>query len=401
MNLHSLSSSFNSRNPLLVFLCEFRMFCSLATGSSLRLSPSTSSSAFRVSDRSFVPARVPTPHRSAAVVRRFASNHGFGAKPSSPSSSSPFSSSATTQAAKNELPIPASREEAVSQAAAALAASLSSSSSSNSSSSSLVASAEALSKKRKKASGKAAKGFARPTQPARATIEVPIADESPAATAALAVDLIESLGRREDSKPATRNARLIFGDVDAALTASDLLGDDSPVSVSALDDDDGDGGDDDDSDESGEGEEEAPCSLVVVVAPTPQQAPRAAALLSSKRFRSRDAVLLNAKWEASAPPAGLSGFSAAYAFVPLAIQGFLGATTTAGVMLCARVPGGTPQPLWRIYKDESGRGDFAVVGRSQKRPGPRDIEDAFYNSAAASSPVTKGFAAIRGMLTKK
>ena len=254
-------------------------------------------------------------------------------------------------------------------------------------------------KKGRKGSSKS-QGFARPAQPARATLEVPIADESPTGTAALAVDLIKSLSSSATStsgRAAAAGAWLVFADVDAALAASDLLGEDSPVSVSALDDDDD--GDGEDAAESGE--EAAPCSLLVIVAPTPQQAPRAAALLSSRAFRARDAALLNPGWEASAPPAGLSGFSASYAFVPLAVQGFLGATTTAGVMLCARVAGGPAQPLWRIYKDESGRGDFAVVGRAQKRPGPRDIEDAFYNSAAASSPVTKGVAAIRGMFNKK
>ena len=251
-----------------------------------------------------------------------------------------------------------------------------------------------------KKKGPKTKGFARPTRPARATLEVPVADESPAATAALAVDLLRSLSAASGGSKSTssENARLVFADVDAALAASDLLGEDSPVSVSALDDDD-DGDDGDDGDESGDGGGN-PRSLVIIVAPTPQQAPRAASLLSSKRFRAADAAILNPKWEASAPPAGLSGFSAAYAFVPLAVQGFLGATTTAGVMLCARVPGGPTQPLWRIYRDEGGRGDgFAVVGRSQKRPGQKDIEDAFYNSAAASSPVIKGVSAIRGMFT--
>ena len=324
---------------------------------------------------------------AAAAVVAASSKRGFGAKPSSPSSSSPSPSSTSAQT-KNEPPIPASREEAIAQAATALAASLSSSSFSSS-----LAAAEALvATKTKKGSTK--KGFARPTPPARATLEVPVADESPAATAALAVDLIRSL-----SKAITKNnARLVFGDVDAALAASDLLGEESPVSVSALDDD-------CESDvESGESDEATPYSVLLIVAPTPQQAPRAASLLSSKGFRSSDAAILNAKWEAEAAPAGLSGFSASYAFVPLAVQGFLGATTTAGAMLCARVPGGPSQPIWRIFKDEgsSGRGDnFSVVGRSQRRPGPRDIEDAFYNSAAASSPVTKGVAAIRGMFSKK
>lgn len=353
--------------------------------------PQSTGSAFRKSSLSSkAPPANSSSHRSAGVAAASAvvvvaasSNRGFGAK-ASPSSS--FRSPSSTPP-KNEPPIPASREEAIAQAATALAASLSSSSSSSPS----LAAAEAPSSK-KKGSKSPQEGFARPSQPARASLEVPIADESPAATAALAVDLLRS--RAVPSKTRV-NLRLAFGDVDAALAASDLLSssddNESSVSVSALDDDDDDENDD----------EESPTSLLLIVAPTPQQAPRVASLLSSKKFKTRDAALLNPKWGALAPPAGLPGFQPSYAFVPLAVQGFLGATTTAGVMLCARTPGGPAQPLWRIYKDETGRGDFVVVGRSQKRPGPRDIEDAFYNSAAASSPVTKGVAAIRGMFNNK
>ena len=358
------------------------------------MAPSTCRIARTSSKSLLFSSRAPKPHRrsaaAATAVIVASSNRGFGAKPSS---SSPMSSSSTAQT-KNGPLIPGSRDEAIAQAATALAASLSSSSSSSSSSRSLTA-AEALAAVTKRKGPKGTKGFARPTQPARTTLEVPVADESPAAIAALAVDLLGALSGSGSSKPIASNARLVFADVDAALAASDLLGEESPVSVSALDDDDdADGGSGDNEDGSNEA---SPCSVVIIVAPTPQQAPRAASLLSSKSFRSTDAALLNPKWEASAPPAGLSGFSASYAFVPLAVQGFLGVTTTAGVMLCARVPGGPAQPLWRIYRDEGGGGGFSVVGRSQKRPGPRDIEDAFYNSAAASSPVTKGVAAIRGM----
>lgn len=362
--------------------------------------------------------------RSAAVnsvVVVAASSRGFGAKTQQPSSSS---SSSSATAAKNEPPIPSSREEAIAQAATSLAASLTTSNSSSAttgalSSSLAVEELESLSsssrgkktaakaKKAKRASSSSPQGFGRAA--ARVTLEVPIADESPEATAALAVDLIKELSK--SSPPAAAfSAHLAFGDVDAALAASDLLGPESSTSVSALDDN-----DDEDDDDDGDGDEEegnGPSSsprLLVVIAPTPQQAPRVASLLSSSpskkksngNFRSTDAALLNAKWEASAPPTSLSsGFSTAYAFVPLAVQGFLGATTTSGVMLCARVAGATAQPLWRIYKDEGG-GKFAVVGRSQRRPGPRDIEDAFYNSAAASSPVTKGVAAITGLFNKK
>jgi len=366
------------------------MLLSLTARRSAAGLPQSTGSAFRKSSLSSkAPPANSSSHRSAGVAASSAvvvvtasSNRGFGAKPS-PSSSFPSPSSTPP---KNEPPIPASREEAIAQAATALAASLSSSSSSSPS----LAAAEALSSKKK--GNKSPQGFARPSQPARASLEVPIADESPAATAALAVDLLRS--RAVPSKTRV-NLRLAFGDVDAALAASDLLSssddNESSVSVSALDDDDDEENDD----------EESPNSLLLIVAPTPQQAPRVASLLSSKKFKTRDAALLNPKWEALAPPAGLSGFQPSYAFVPLAVQGFLGATTTAGVMLCARTPGGPAQPLWRIYKDETGRGDFVVVGRSQKRPGPRDIEDAFYNSAAASSPVTKGVAAIRGVFNNK
>jgi hypothetical protein len=67
-------------------------------------------------------------------------------------------------------------------------------------------------------------------------------------------------------------------------------------------------------------------------------------------------------------------------------------------------------PTWFIYKQERGGGGlmgvgggdptFAVVGRSQKRPTVADLEDAFYNASAAASPVTKGVAALKGLVDR-
>ena len=52
-----------------------------------------------------------------------------------------------------------------------------------------------------------------------------------------------------------------------------------------------------------------------------------------------------------------------------------------------------------MFKAAGGGGGGAVrlVGRSDGRPTPRDLEDAFYNAAAAASPLTKGVGALRGL----
>jgi hypothetical protein len=61
-------------------------------------------------------------------------------------------------------------------------------------------------------------------------------------------------------------------------------------------------------------------------------------------------------------------------------------------VLCVARGAGPATPLWFILDAKNN-----LIGRSQRRPSPRDLEDAFYNAAAASSPLTKGAAALKGI----
>ena len=63
-----------------------------------------------------------------------------------------------------------------------------------------------------------------------------------------------------------------------------------------------------------------------------------------------------------------------------------------GAVLAVRTPAGPPDPAWVILN-----GAGTLIGRSQRRPTARDLEDAFYNAAAAASPLTKGAAALKGL----
>ena len=217
----------------------------------------------------------------------------------------------------------------------------------------------------------APKGFA-PTAAPRCVIELPLADDTPAAAAALAVDLLASL-------PASLAGAAIvaFGSVDAALAASDSLT--QPVCVVS------DGDDDDDTPDV------PPTAWLLLVAP-PADADRAvrATLAAAK---GRPVVLVNAPADvlASPPPPYGRGWTAAYVFQPIVIQGFLGATTS-GTVLCAADARGAP-PAWFILDSKN-----SLIGRAQRRPTPTDLEDAFYNAAAVASPLTKGAAALKGIV---
>ena len=50
---------------------------------------------------------------------------------------------------------------------------------------------------------------------------------------------------------------------------------------------------------------------------------------------------------------------------------------------------------WQIFLKE---GDtFTSVGRQERRPSETELELAFYNAAAANSPINKGIAGIRSL----
>ena len=234
--------------------------------------------------------------------------------------------------------------------------------------------------------------------PTRATLEIPAADTSPAGTASLALSLAASLAAALGPRQRA-GLTLCFGDVDAALAASDAAP--ASLTITAL----GGGGGGGGGDGGGEGGEAAAClgphgSAVLVVCPSAAQADALAALLGRPAGAGRDVALLNPLWsEGGGGPGGppppaiqAAGFKPAYAFIPVAVSTFLGLPGDAGAVVY------TPGGPWRIYKERGGGGgEWALVGRSDARPGSRDLEDAFYNASAASSPLTKGAAALKGL----
>lgn len=93
-----------------------------------------------------------------------------------------------------------------------------------------------------------------------------------------------------------------------------------------------------------------------------------------------------------------NSFSVVYSYLPLAIQGLMGATQEGAVFKCVR--GGAPEGSpWRILvKDDAGV--YQQVGAMQRRPEQADLENAMYNAAAAKSPVNKGIGVFRGLADK-
>ena len=93
-----------------------------------------------------------------------------------------------------------------------------------------------------------------------------------------------------------------------------------------------------------------------------------------------------------------NSFSVVYSYLPLAIQGLMGATQEGAVFKCVR--GGAPEGSpWRILvKDD--KGAYQQVGAMQRRPEQEDLESALYNAAAAQSPVNKGIGVFKGLADK-
>lgn len=121
----------------------------------------------------------------------------------------------------------------------------------------------------------------------------------------------------------------------------------------------------------------------------------------ARNVSPRPIVVLNPEWTPddendSTWGAFLKSFEAAYAFLPLAIQGFL--SKTEGAVL-KNVPSGAPAGRpWLIFVKEDGK--FTRLASLQRRPGPAELESALYNAMAANSPVTKSFKFLRGLVSK-
>ncbi|GLC36602.1 hypothetical protein PLESTM_000470200 [Pleodorina starrii] len=115
------------------------------------------------------------------------------------------------------------------------------------------------------------------------------------------------------------------------------------------------------------------------------------------------AVVLNPQWSQQGVtlPSEYAGvgesIQVVYSFLPCAIQGLLGPKEGAVLRTvesgAAAASGGAP---WRILLKE--KDQFVQVGAMSRRPANSDLEVAFINAAAASSPLTKTAKFLRGLI---
>ncbi|KAG2445463.1 hypothetical protein HXX76_000081 [Chlamydomonas incerta] len=120
------------------------------------------------------------------------------------------------------------------------------------------------------------------------------------------------------------------------------------------------------------------------------------------------ALVINPGWgqQGAAPvPAeyarAVDSISVVYSFLPCAIQGLLGPKEGAvlrTVDAAGGATGGKPAP-WRILLKQ--KEEFVQVGAMPRRPTSSDLELAFLNASAASSPLTKTAKFIRGLIPGK
>lgn len=198
-------------------------------------------------------------------------------------------------------------------------------------------------------------------------VEIPVLDDTPASLVSLTLDFLSSL-KREDLTVA-----VFFSDASSAALARERNPNPNQLSFHELGD-------------------VAPGTSgvsVVVVAGA-----RGDGLQELARNVSpRPIVVLNPEWtrEDEEADAFLGSFEAAYAFLPLAIQGFL--SKTEGAVLKKNV---SP---WLIFVKENGK--FTRLASLQRRPGPAELESALYNAMAANSPVTKSIKFLRGLVSKE
>ncbi|PNW79845.1 hypothetical protein CHLRE_08g369000v5 [Chlamydomonas reinhardtii] len=120
------------------------------------------------------------------------------------------------------------------------------------------------------------------------------------------------------------------------------------------------------------------------------------------------ALVINPGWgqQGAAPvPAeyarAVDSISVVYSFLPCAIQGLLGPKEGAVLRTVDAGGGGAagrPAP-WRILLKQ--KEEFVQVGAMPRRPTSSDLELAYLNASAASSPITKTAKFLRGLIPGK
>eukprot|EP00873_Tetraselmis_striata_P009510 jgi/Tetstr1/429774/TSEL_019641.t1 len=309
------------------------------------------------------PARLPStaghraarpPHRrvdggvivAAAAVRAprvGAPLSGAGALARSAPPGRPPRSLFVTRAASAECP--SSREEAIAQAVGALSVGI-------------EAAAGLRPGRRGRGKGK---GQSRGN---RLSVEVPVADESAASTVELVRDIVDGLFKGGEIDELT----VVFADFEAAkasLKASLPAG----VDVDYL-------------------EEAAGKRLrgsVMIVQPGEAQVELVAELMGN--WSGGVAVMLNPGWDPFKPPSAqrelIASFQTVYSFLPVAMKIFVKTVEGAVFKLVDRGdPADTP---WQIFQLQGGA--LQPIGRQAERPSNENLEIAFANASAASSPL--------------
>lgn len=260
-------------------------------------------------------------------------------------------------ASGGEVP-PESREEAIAQAAASVSS---------------------LLEKTLKRQGPATVKQRKQQQQTKLRVEIPVLDDSPSALVSLSLDFVA---------PLPFSVAVFVSDASILDLAREQFAKQGPNPNRSF------------HDLSSEREVSGNVSVVVIAGAKCDDTARLQGL--ARNVSPRPVVVLNPEWtpeEESDSTWGkfLSSFEAAYAFVPLAIQGFLSKTEGAVLKnVQSGAPGGRP---WLIFVKEDGK--YTRLASLQRRPGPAELESALYNAMAANSPVTKSIKFFRGLVSKE
>ncbi|KIY97141.1 hypothetical protein MNEG_10820 [Monoraphidium neglectum] len=209
----------------------------------------------------------------------------------------------------------------------------------------------------------------------RFAVELPVADTSPAATAALALEVLKLL----PGAPAAW--QIVYADPAAAAAAARA----GQARAQPLRD---------------ACRAEALGGPLLIVSPTIAEVALVEQLVQEV-WSGPCAVALNPSWGEGVPreyEAVVRSFEVAYSFMPVAIKGLVGGQE--GAVLRRTAKGGSlagvPWQILTVQRD----GRFLQVGQMKTRPKQSDLELAFMNASAASSPITGAVRSAKSILDR-
>ncbi|KAG0567462.1 hypothetical protein KC19_7G136600 [Ceratodon purpureus] len=265
-------------------------------------------------------------------------------------------------ASGGEVP-PESREEAIEQAAGSVAALL-----------------EKVLKRRGPSTVKQRKE----QRQVKLRVEIPVLDDAPSSLASLTLDLVSALLRKSRDSP---DVAVFFSGASPVELARDQCANREVLNVSF---------------HSLQSERDVSGDVAVVLVAGARYEDNECLQELARNVTPRPVVVLNPEWSPEDEKDArwgsfLASFEAAYAFIPLAIQGLFSKTEGAVLKnVQSGAPGGRP---WLIFVKEDGK--FTRLSTLKGRPGPAELESALYNAMAANSPVTKSIKFLRGLVSKE